>query len=382
MVQEQEKTFGLQSPSFGRYRHGDKKSRERLLPRSVVVRKYGTKRWPSPTSPRHKYSPEKKARVEDENEDYLEEVRALVALTAPRVAAERRSKFEAYYDDRWIAEGLERSKDPRQFVDSFKRNLENRFPPPRPKVCDRCDGRHLTADCPHFAKDRDDHPDAKRGSNPPRGAMGSVDGGNAYLQEARVVPQPGDGSCLFHSLAYLLDSNHIDASQLRSLLMDWLVEHEDTKIADTPVRDWVKWDSGCSVSSYAKRMRHVGWGGGIEMAAFSHKFSIAVHVYEQLRKDGASASLSSRFQFKRISRFEPKQHARIITLLYRGGVHYDALVSHLPPVEIQSKKKHAPATSSNPSSPLVASSKKIYNTNNNKSQTQQQQLVQQRWRHL
>jgi hypothetical protein len=28
----------------------------------------------------------------------------------------------------------------------------------------------------------------------------------------------------------------------------------DLEIAETPMRDWIKWDSGCSVSQYASRM--------------------------------------------------------------------------------------------------------------------------------
>eukprot|EP00960_Hanusia_phi_P011502 335764-Hanusia_phi.AAC.1 len=47
-------------------------------------------------------------------------------------------------------------------------------------------------------------------------------------------------------------------------------ENPDLEIADTPLRDWIKWDSGCSVAQYASRMAVTGWGGGIEMAACSY----------------------------------------------------------------------------------------------------------------
>jgi hypothetical protein len=30
--------------------------------------------------------------------------------------------------------------------------------------------------------------------------------------------------------------------------------HPDLEIAETPMRDWVKWDSGTSVTTYAARM--------------------------------------------------------------------------------------------------------------------------------
>ncbi len=96
---------------------------------------------------------------------------------------------------------------------------------PNKLCCDKCDGPHATDSCPHYKKKREDHPD---GSNPPSPVpcsrqlatsssdrhcaawrhfgrkpkdMGS-DGGNFIVANARVIRQPGDGSCLFHSLAH------------------------------------------------------------------------------------------------------------------------------------------------------------------------------------
>jgi hypothetical protein len=45
--------------------------------------------------------------------------------------------------------------------------------------------------------------------------MGS-DGGNVIVSSARVVRQPGDGSCLFHSLSYGLGDG-TSASQVKRL---------------------------------------------------------------------------------------------------------------------------------------------------------------------
>ena len=81
---------------------------------------------------------------------------------------------------------------------------------PHPKgTCDRCDGRHLTDDCTIFKKKREDHPDATRRKPPEMGKPG----GNYVLRDARVVRQPGDGSCLFHSLTYGMGTG--DARTLR-----------------------------------------------------------------------------------------------------------------------------------------------------------------------
>ena len=154
---------------------------------------------------------------------------------------------------------------------------------------------------------------------------GSDDSGNFKLRTARVIRQvdlkycflhdpflneyrqPGDGSCLFHSLAYglggssasvlrreiaayiqvnqVLTSSVSNVTSLTQYLIPSPYSHlpfffssalrvspshsfsamvsfdadieqrnPDLEIAETPMRDWVKWDSGCSVSQYASRM--------------------------------------------------------------------------------------------------------------------------------
>ena len=143
----------------------------------------------------------------------------------------------------------------------------------------------------------DDHPDAR--NRAPHEGLGS-DGGRAVLRQARVVRQPGDGSCLFHSLAHGLRDARVadyDHRRLRQALMDWLARHEDLKIADTPVRDWVLWDANQAVPAYVGRMRIGGWGGGIVMAACALMFRVDVHVYER-------SPAGARHPFKRISRFD------------------------------------------------------------------------------
>ena len=93
------------------------------------------------------------------------------------------------------------------------------------------------------------------------------------------------------------------------------MRNADLKISETPIRDWVKWDSGSTVQSYARRMSVGGWGGGIEMAACARLKKVNVHVYER-----------SGSRFKRISCFDaPGGSSRTAHVLYRGGVHYDAI---------------------------------------------------------
>ncbi|KAJ8598948.1 hypothetical protein CTAYLR_009645 [Chrysophaeum taylorii] len=178
------------------------------------------------------------------------------------------------------------------------------------RCCARCDGPHEATACPWFRKERDKHPDARR--RKPK-ELGS-DEAPVVARRARVVPQPPDGSCLFHSLSFGLKDGRT-ASTLRRDIATFIRENPDLKIADTPLRDWIKWESRASVATYASRMAHAGWGGAIEMAAASELSNVSIEVYEPCATG-----------FRRISLFH-KPHAKTtVRVCYRGGVHYDALV--------------------------------------------------------
>lgn len=186
-------------------------------------------------------------------------------------------------------------------------------------TCDKCDGAHPTERCPHFKQDREKHKDAwvNYGRKNPLEMGGN--GGNFILKRARLIRQPGDGSCLFHSLCYGLQrvkNEHGHASSLRRELMHFIRRNAQLEIAGDTIEEWVKWDSRSSVNSYAQRMSVQGWGGGIEMAACSRLKNVNVHVYESRRSDQG---------FKRISCFDCPEARKTIHVLYQGGVHYDAI---------------------------------------------------------
>jgi OTU-like cysteine protease len=135
---------------------------------------------------------------------------------------------------------------------------------------------------------------------------------------ARVVPQAGDGSCLFHSLSFGIKDGS-NACTLRREICAYIQQHPQTTICETPLSEWVKWDSGVTCTEYARKMKNGAWGGGIEMAIMSALKLCNVHVYEM--KMGS---------YKRISAFDhpvTPELKKIVRVLYRGGVHYDALVT-------------------------------------------------------
>ena len=99
---------------------------------------------------------------------------------------------------------------------------------------------------------------------PSRETAPSAADSQGLVLQARVVPQPGDGACLFHSLA---DGNQSEPLRLRHTIADFIESQPDALIGGEPLRAWVKWESRLPPSLYAARMRGADcWGGAIEIA--------------------------------------------------------------------------------------------------------------------
>lgn len=259
-------------------------------------------------------------------------VRAKSAATPRRVSSGGLDAGEERGDQKpGLSEGLENS-----FSHKIPQATSTELPPPplpppleEPPAeetcvkCDKCDGPHETQKCPHFRKARSKHKDAwgeyGRSKSCPAGLLESEDEAPPVLRNATVVKQPGDGSCLFHSLSYGLQDNST-AQELRKEISGYLAKHPDLKISDTSLKDWIKYDTGGGLKYYITRMSRSrsssrSWGGGIEIAAFSKMKNVNVHVYERCTEG-----------FKRISAFESADALKTVSVLYQGRMHYDALV--------------------------------------------------------
>lgn len=70
----------------------------------------------------------------------------------------------------------------------------------KPLCCDKCDGKHETDLCPYYKTKRGSHPDELKNFYKKMGGVSHLPG--QTLRSARVVRQPGDGSCLFHSMSH------------------------------------------------------------------------------------------------------------------------------------------------------------------------------------
>lgn len=194
-------------------------------------------------------------------------------------------------------------------------------------TCDKCDGAHDTSACPHFRGQRDVHKDAWGLYS------GAAVAGKAHLQarecvaprsisrgSASIVRMPGDGSCLFHSIAYGLGAfgHQEDGHTVRQRVSNFFRENPDREISGNPMSSWLYWDSRLTVSNYCSRLSADGfWGGAIEMAACAQIFGVDIGVYEEDYYGGG---------FRRISDFlcdTPPRGAVLVS--YHGRAHYNAL---------------------------------------------------------
>lgn len=257
-------------------------------------------------------------KAQEEAEAAAEEKRQQVALAKERQAVQRRLEEQA------VLPARDSLADPQASLLQALARAATPAPAAQEKrggPCDKCDGPHHEDDCPHFkGKKRIQHKDALERYNP-KGTKskasdgGGGDAGERILRGARLIPQPGDGSCLFHSLSYGLKTTH--ATKLRADVADYIARNPDAVVAGNPIKDWVLWDSGLDVCSYAKTMRTGSrWGGAVEIAVCAQLTAKPVHVYER----GPQG-------FKRISAFgdDKVPSDQAINVHYGGRVHYDAL---------------------------------------------------------
>ncbi|CAJ1377562.1 unnamed protein product [Effrenium voratum] len=133
----------------------------------------------------------------------------------------------------------------------------------------------------------------------------------------KVVHQPGDGNCLFHSLAYGLGKEK--AASLRRRVCDFMQKNPQLEISGSSLTEWIEMTSQSSVDSYASKMRRGGeWGGAPEIAVCARMAEIDVQVYEP---GSEGFDLIASFPGNEQGTPTPK----VVRVLYTGRLHYDAL---------------------------------------------------------
>ena len=101
----------------------------------------------------------------------------------------------------------------------------------------------------------------------------------------KLIKQPGDGSCLYHSLICgecRLGRRSCGVVNLREQLAAWVKRNGSTRFNGKSVEQWMQAELGSSmtVKDYAKRQSRGGWGGCIEILAFviSNKTTVWVWI--------------------------------------------------------------------------------------------------------
>ena len=203
-----------------------------------------------------------------------------VGWATPETGHQRLFCAEVGRDGEWVVRWV----DSRQDLERLTR---------RPQHCRSCGRRVLPADSRHSLARCDAH----------RGALG-----------LRLVRQPADGSCFFHSVAYHLDR---PASVLRADLARWVRANLSCEIEGHPLSTWIEWE-GAPVETYLARLASgAAWGGATEVAALTRMDpSLKVVVYHRRPGRGGGG-------YERVvqSGDGPKE----VLLCWSDG-HYDALV--------------------------------------------------------
>ena len=151
-------------------------------------------------------------------------------------------------------------------------------------------------------------------------------------EQAEIIPQAGDDSCLFHSLSYGLSGHSSDQQVSRALRMDivhFIREHPEHKIGEFTIADWISLDSKnsdepMSVDAYAQWLsKGSSWGGALEIAVCSILKDVNIHVWQRVQGGG----------YRRMPGVPSASSTdRTIHICFKGGIHngkqyghYDAL---------------------------------------------------------
>ena len=123
--------------------------------------------------------------------------------------------------------------------------------------------------------------------------------GSLVLLRGQTRRMLGDGDCLYHSLSCglnkILKRSEWTAHDMRLHLAHWVAEHPDEEVAGSQLKQWIQWDSHCSINVYVEKMMKgvatlsssvVGWGGAIECVAYSRSFNVNVLIYQPTRSGG------------------------------------------------------------------------------------------------
>ena len=127
--------------------------------------------------------------------------------------------------------------------------------------CDRCGGPHPSSRCPFFPAPRSSHADAwvsvgKARQIPSDKHLGFRGDISILTSDSRVLEQPGDGNCLFHSLAFHLGISH---AEVREKIYCFVQSNKNLPLNGYTVDEWITAHIGdrSSTDRFISRMKAV-----------------------------------------------------------------------------------------------------------------------------
>ena len=146
----------------------------------------------------------------------------------------------------------------------------------------------------------------------------------------RILRQPGDGACLFHSLACLSRPPTI-AAVVRARVVEYMRRHADLEVQGVALSQWIDWESRMDMDEYCARMsRSDRWGGAIEISVYSLMNSTPVEVYE--RRGLFLRRIAHVSHEQTATANTTDETSTVVRLLYSGRSHYDAMTPWFNPI--------------------------------------------------
>jgi hypothetical protein len=161
-----------------------------------------------------------------------------------------------------------------------------------------------------------------------QGLSGIDDSGidDVYLSSATVCSQPGDNSCLYHSLCYSLSMcsshrGHTSAS-LRTSINNFIRVNRSSTVhinpdVPTTISEAISILAGVSVDEYCNMMDlSTQWGSTIEIMTAVVMFSVNIYIF---------TAVNDSVRYKLIGTFKSSHGRPDVWLLFTGN-HYDSLI--------------------------------------------------------
>jgi ubiquitin thioesterase OTU1 len=152
----------------------------------------------------------------------------------------------------------------------------------------------------------------RRPTSPPKPKPASLDS-LSHLQPLRVIPIPNDNSCLFGSIALLMEGAHSPdlMTSLREIVASIILADAEKKYDAAFL--------GCTKEEYAKAiLKNDTWGGGIELAILAEYYSVEIAALD--------VETCHQYLFGTVDDSTATRKTKRIYTVY-SGVHYDAMVS-------------------------------------------------------